>query len=238
MPRTRPSARNASLPYPVALGEILDLPSVPVRRYDRKWLGLFAASSGGNRILSRVWKSAPRVRSVAGGRLSFLILSSSPLSRPIRVVGVLMASSRKRPLPSWKLPRGPRRHLPKRARALRLAWVLFLIVGAPLGFMAALGPMAYAGIYIEPLRQFWQPWPPHILKGIGGVLGVASTLRYPPYRKGRYTGYRTGAIAERATTRNRAEGRVPVSNPASAPGATVAAPNPPPPPEMPQMPAQ
>src|SRR2546428_7113344 len=78
MPRTRPSARNASLPYPVALGEILDLPSVPVRRYDRKWLGLFAASSGGNRILSRVWKSAPRVRSVAGGRLSFLILSSSP----------------------------------------------------------------------------------------------------------------------------------------------------------------
>src|SRR2546425_6797912 len=175
---------------------------------------------------------------VAGGRLSFLILSPSPLSMPILVFRVLMAGSRKRPLPSWKLPRSPRRNLPKRARALRLAWVLFIFIGAPLGFMVALGPLAYAGIYIEPLRQFWQPWPPDILKGIGGVLGFAATLGYLMYRKGRYTGYRTGAIAERATTRNRAEGRVPVSNPASAPGATVPAPNPPPPPEMPQMPAQ
>src|SRR2546427_6240410 len=143
-----------------------------------------------NRILSRVWKSAPRVRSVAGGRLSFLILSSSPLLRPSRVVGVLMAGSRKRPLPSWKLPRGPRRHLPKRARALRLAWVLFLIVGAPLGFMAALRPMGYAGIFIEPLRQFWQPWPPDILKGIGGVLGVAGPPCHPMWSKGRFSGYR------------------------------------------------
>src|SRR5256712_11841035 len=125
---------------------------------------------------------------VAGGRLSFLILSSSPLSRPIRVVGVLMAGSRKRPLPSWKLPRGPRRHLPKRARALRLARVLIIIVGAPLGFMAALGPMAYAGIYIEPLRQFWQPWPPHILEGTGGVLGVAATPRYLTAPQRRSTG--------------------------------------------------
>src|SRR2546426_11582263 len=101
-----------------------------MRRYDRKWLGLFAASSGGNRILTRVWKSAPRVRSVAGGRLSFLILSSSPLLRPSRVVGVLMAGSRKRPLPSWKLPKGPRRNLPNRAGALRLAWALFIVIGA------------------------------------------------------------------------------------------------------------
>src|SRR2546428_8695107 len=121
---------------------------------------------------------------VAGGRLSFLILSSSPLSRPSRVVGVLMASSRKRPLPSWKLPRGPRRHLPKRARALRLAWVLFLIVGAPLGFMAALGPMAYAGIYIEPPRQFWPPWPPDTLKALGGVLRFAAPPGYPLYPQG------------------------------------------------------
>ena len=96
-----------------------------------------------------------------------------------------MAGSRKRPLPSWKLPKGPRRNLPKRARALRLAWALFIVIGAPLGFMAALGPMAYAGIYIEPLRQFWQPWPPDILKGIGGVLGFAATLGYLMYRKGR-----------------------------------------------------
>src|SRR3989442_8223624 len=116
---------------------------------------------------------------VAGGRLSFLILSSSPLLRPSWVVGVLMAGSRKRPLPSWKLPRGPRRHLPKRARALRLAWVLFIVIGAPLGFMAALGPMAYAGIYIEPLRQFWQPWPPDILKSIAGGPGVRATPPSP-----------------------------------------------------------
>src|SRR2546427_10793603 len=112
-----------------------------------------------NRILSRVWKSAPRVRSVAGGRLSFLILSSSPLLRPSWGVGVLMAGSRKRPLPSWKLPRGPRRNLPKRARALRLAWVLFIVIGAPLGFMAALGPLSYAALHLEPPRPFSRPSP-------------------------------------------------------------------------------
>ena len=162
-------------------------------------------------------------------RLSFLILSSSALSMPFGVFRVLMASSRKRPLPDWKLPKGPRRHLPKRARALRTAWVLFIVIGAPLGFMAALGPMAYAGIYIEPLRQFWQPWPPDILKGIGGVLGFAATLGYLMYRKGRYTGYRSGAVSERATARNRSEGRVTVANPAASPE-TV--PNPPPPPEI------
>src|SRR2546425_9341650 len=150
----------------------------------------------------------------------------------------LMAGSRKRPLPSFALPRGPKRNLPKRARALRTAWVLFILIGLPLGFMAALGPMAYAGIYIEPLRQFWQPWPPDIIKGIGGVLGFAVTGGYLMYRKGRYTGYRTGAIAERGTSRNRAEGRVTVSNPAAAPDATVRGPNPPPPPEMPQIPVQ
>src|SRR2546425_3558245 len=169
-------------------------------------------------------------------RLSFLILSSSALSMPFWVFGVLMASSRKRPLPDWKLPRGPRRHLPKRARALRIAWVLFIFIGAPLGFLAALGPMAYAGIYIEPLRQFWQPWPPDILKGIGGVLGFAVTLGYLLYRKGRYTGYRSGAISERATARNRSEGRVTVVNPAASAETAL---NPPPPPEMPpQSPGQ
>src|SRR3989441_3086506 len=129
-------------------------------------------------------ESAPQVRSARGGRLSFLILSPSSLSMPILVLGVLMAGSRRRPLPAWTLPRGPRRKLPKRARALRLAWVLFLIVGVPLGFMAALGPLAYAGIYIEPLRQFWQPWPPDIVKGTAGGIGVAGTLGYPMYSKG------------------------------------------------------
>src|SRR3989442_7090642 len=111
-------------------------------------------------------ESAPQVRTARGGRLSFLILSPSSLSMPILVLRVLMAGSRRRPLPAWTLPRGPRRKLPKRARALRLAWVLFLIVGVPLGFMAALGPPAYAGIYIEPLRQVWQPMPPDNLQTI------------------------------------------------------------------------
>lgn len=150
-----------------------------------------------------------------------------------------MASSRKRPLPAWTLPRPPKRKLPPRARALRLAWGLFIVLGLPLGFMAALGPLAYQGIYIDPLRQFWQPWPPDWVKGIGSALGFAATLGYLLYRKGRYTGYRTGAIAERATARNRADGRVTVSNPAAAPEVQVSAPNPPPPPEMPpQIPVQ
>src|SRR2546422_2894307 len=149
-----------------------------------------------------------------------------------------MAGSRRRPLPSWTLPRGPRRNLPKRARALRTAWLLFIFIGLPLGFMAALGPLAYAGIYIEPLRQFWQPWPPDILKGIGGGLGFAATVGYLMYRKGRYTGYRTGAIAERATARNRVEGRTTAPNPAAA-DSPMSAPNPPPPPEIPpQIPIQ
>src|SRR5438093_10455076 len=147
-----------------------------------------------------------------------------------------MAGSRKRPPPSWKLPRGPRRNLPKRARALRTAWILFIIFGVPLGFMAALGPLAYAGIYIEPLRQFWQPWPPDILKGIGGVLGFAATLGYLMYRKGRYRGYRSGAVSERATARNPSDGRATVVNPAPSPE-TV--PNPPPPPAIaPQAPVR
>src|SRR2546430_15833645 len=99
--------------------------------------------------------------------------------------------------------------------------------------MAALGPMAYAGIYIEPLRQFWQPWPPDILKGIGGVLGFAATLGYLMYRKGRYTGYRSGGISERATARNRSEGRGSVGKPAPSRGTPDTQPNPPPPPGKP-----
>src|SRR2546428_452996 len=118
-------------------------------------------------------ESSPQVRSARGGRLSFLILSPSSLSMPILVLGVLMAGSRRRPLPDWKLPRGPKRKLPKRARALRLAWALFLIVGVPLGFIAAPGPLLSAGIHIEPLRQFLQPWPFDIVKCIGRCIHCA-----------------------------------------------------------------
>src|SRR3989442_9907163 len=103
-------------------------------------------------------ESAPQVRSARGGRLSFLILSPSSFSMPILVLGVLMAGSRRRPLPAWTLPRGPKRKLPKRARALRLAWALFLIVGVPLGFMAGPPPPPYAAIFLEPPRQFSHPW--------------------------------------------------------------------------------
>src|SRR3989449_7837648 len=120
---------------------------------------------------------------------------------PILVLRVLMAGSRRRPLPDWKLPRGPKRKLPKRARALRLAWALFLIVGVPLGFMAALGPLAYAGIYIEPLRQFWQPWPSDIVKGIGGVIRFAVTLGDLTYREGRVTGFDRGGRREGGASR-------------------------------------
>jgi hypothetical protein len=150
-----------------------------------------------------------------------------------------MASSKKRPLPAWRLPKSPKRQLPPRARALRTAWILFIVFGVPLGFMAALGPLAYSGIYIEPLRQFWQPWPPDILKGIGSALGFAATVGYLLYRKGRYTGYRSGAISERATARNRAEGRVTVAKLVTTPEILASPPNPPPPPEMPpQIPMQ
>src|SRR3989475_8240414 len=77
---------------------------------------------------------------------------------------------------------------------------------------------------------------PDILKGIGGVLGFAATLGYLMYRKGRYTGYPSGAISERATGRNRSEGRVTVVNPAASAETAL---NPPPPPEMPpQSPGQ
>src|SRR2546428_6572668 len=76
-------------------------------------------------------ESAPQVRSARGGRLSFLILSPSSLSIPILVLGVLMAGSRRRPPPPWTPSRGPRRKLPKRARALRLPGVPFPIVPRP-----------------------------------------------------------------------------------------------------------
>ena len=64
---------------------------------------------------------------------------------------------------------------------LRLAWGLFLLIGVPLGLLAALAPLTAAGIYIEPLRQFWRPWPPDILKPVIGVAGLVATLAYLCY---------------------------------------------------------
>ena len=90
---------------------------------------------------------------------------------------------------------------------LRLAWGLFLLIGVPLGLLAALAPLTAAGIYFEPLRQFWRPWPPDILKPVIGVAGFAATLGYLCYRLGRHAGYRWGTAASVAMARNIAEGR-------------------------------
>src|SRR2546428_9383461 len=109
---------------------------------------------------------APQGRTAGGGRLSFLILSPSSLSMPILVLRVLMAGSRRRPLPDWKLPRGPKRKLPKRARALRLAGAFFLLVGLPLGFMAALPPRAVGGDYHGSHRYLWAPIAPGALQSL------------------------------------------------------------------------
>ena len=109
-------------------------------------------------------------------------------------------------------------------------WASSVAIALLVTTLAALGPMAYAGIYIDPLRQFWQPWPPDIVKGIGGVVGFAVTLGYVMYRKGRYTGFDRGAVAERASTRNQLEGRTSMAALAAAPETSTAALNPPPPP--------
>src|SRR2546425_13325804 len=81
-------------------------------------------------------ESAPQVRSARGGGLSFLILSPSSLSMPILWLVVLMAGSRRRPLPDWKLPPGPKRKMPKPARAPRLAWAPVPNLGVAPGVIA------------------------------------------------------------------------------------------------------
>lgn len=96
---------------------------------------------------------------------------------------------------------------PLRGRGLALAWALFLAIGLPFGFMATLGYLATAGVYIESLRPFWQPWPPDMVKSFVGVAAFAATLAYLAYRLGRSGGYRSGSAAAKATARNIAEGR-------------------------------
>jgi len=136
-----------------------------------------------------------------------LILSPRPLSDAIRVFGVPMAVQGK---PRGRAPTSAGRiseRKPPTQRSLRLAWGLFLAIGVPLGLLAALAPLTASGIYIEPLRQFWRPWPPDILKPVIGVAGFAATLGYLCYRLGRHAGYRWGTAAAVAMARNIAEGR-------------------------------
>ena len=95
----------------------------------------------------------------------------------------------------------------QRGRAPRLPWILFLVIGVPFGLMAALGPLAAAGIYIEPLRPFWQPWPPDVAKPFIGAAGFIATLAYLVYKIGRMAGFQRGTVAVTAAFRNLLEGR-------------------------------
>jgi hypothetical protein len=94
-----------------------------------------------------------------------------------------------------------------KARGGGLAWALFLIVGAPLGLMAALGPLSFAGVYLEFLRPLWRPWPPDPWKPIIGLAGFAATLAYVAFRRGLFSGFRRGTVAAMAAVRNLLEGR-------------------------------
>lgn len=67
----------------------------------------------------------------------------------------------------------------RRARAYRVSKILFATLGLPALLMAALGPLAYAGIYIEPLRPLWRPWlgdDGKFALGVAGFLVFAGLL--------------------------------------------------------------
>ena len=138
-------------------------------------------------------------------RLSVMILCPWPLSSPLVVTRLTLAGLRNRYLPARAWLRSAKETKPAKDRALKVAWGIFLVVGVPLGLMAVLGPLAYVGIYVEPLRQFWRPWPPDPAKAFIGIAGFAATLAYLCYRSGRTTGYRSGNAAGKAVARNLAE---------------------------------
>jgi hypothetical protein len=95
-------------------------------------------------------------------------------------------------------------------RGLKAAWALFVVLGVPLGLMAILGTLASAGYYLEPLRQFWRPWPPDWIKGLIGIAGFAAVAAHLSYRSGRDHGYRSGKIAGKAVARNAADQSAPL----------------------------
>ena len=109
-------------------------------------------------------------------------------------------------MPSRAWLRYARAKKPAKSRSLKASWAVFIVLGIPLGLMAILGPLAYAGYYIEPLKQFWRPWPPDYVKGILAVSGFAVTLGILLYSHGREAGYQRGKSAGKAVARNIAEG--------------------------------
>src|SRR5213076_2044267 len=92
-------------------------------------------------------------------------------------------SSRHMPARAWL--RYARDKKPAKGRALRAAWAVFILLGIPAAIMAVLGPLAYAGIYVEPLKQFWRPWPPDYIKGLLAVGGFAGAVALLLYMQGR-----------------------------------------------------
>ena len=105
----------------------------------------------------------------------------------------------------------------QRGRGHTLPWILFLVIGIPFGLMAALGPLTAAGIYIEPLRGLWQPWPPDLAKPFIGAAAFVVTFAYLVYRTGRIRGFHWGTVAATAVFRNIVEGRGSGTKPDSVP---------------------
>jgi hypothetical protein len=120
-------------------------------------------------------------------------------------------------MPSRSWLRYARDKKPSMGRGLKAAWVLFILLGIPLALLAILGPLAAAGYYLEPLRQFWRPWPPDYIKAIIGIAGFVAVAAHLCYRSGRDRGYRSGKIAGKAAARNAAEGMVTVQEELPAP---------------------
>ncbi len=69
-----------------------------------------------------------------------------------------------------------RRSASRRSRAV--AWVLFLVLGVPLGLMGALVALAYAGYTVSWLSGLWVSWPPDAVKVFAGVVAFLATFAY------------------------------------------------------------
>src|SRR2546430_5544844 len=139
-------------------------------------------------------------------QLFVLIFSPWPLFGSILVPQSAMGALQSSRMPSRAWLRYARAKKPAKSRSLRASWAVFILLGIPLGIMAVLGPLAYAGHYIEPLKQFWRPWPPDYVKGLLAVTRFAVPLRVPLYSHGREAGYQRGKTAGKAVARNIAEG--------------------------------